>query len=198
MRRLLLIALLPACAPEIGPGTYFCGPERLCPPNLACDENLFTCVRDVQVEPFACPAGSEVAEPDGTLAEAEDSGQLDCGEALATRAGCLAAGDEADILAFELPTTCAGTDPHVSVVVRFPVALAPLQLELVDAASGTLAAGDDCTPDENYSGKRHLCIEQALSPGTYYLRLSFDPEGADCGGDCRYNSYSLDVLYPLS
>src|SRR3970282_2221106 len=102
------------------------------------------------------------------------------------------------ILALQLPHPCPGTDPNWSVVVGFPVALAPLQLELVDAAGGTLAAGDDCTPDENYSGKRHLCIEQALSPGTYYLRLSFDPEGADCGGDWRYNSYSTHVLYPLS
>ncbi len=198
MRRLLLIALLPACTPEIGPGTYYCGPERLCPPDLVCDENLFTCVRDVQAEPFACPEGSEVGEPDGTLAEAEAGGALACGDGLVIHAGCLAAGDDVDTLAFDLPAACTGTDPHLSVVVRFPVALVPLQIELVDSAGGVMAAGEDCTPEENYTGKRHLCIEQPLSPGSYYLRVTVDPEGADCGGDCRYNSYSLDVLYPLA
>ncbi len=198
MRRLLLIALLSGCTPEIGPGTYYCGPERLCPPDLVCDENLFTCVRDVQVVPFACPEGAEVAEPDGTLAEAEDGGPLACGDALATHPGCLAAGDQADTVAFEVPTTCAGSDPHLSVSLRFPVALAPLRVELLDGSGGALDEGQDCTPLENFTGKRHLCIDRPLEPGTYHLRVTADPEGADCGGDCRYNSYTLDVLFPLS
>jgi hypothetical protein len=81
---------------------------------------------------------------------------------------------------------------------RFPFALVPLQVELLDADGEPLAEGEDCTPGENFTGKAHLCIESPLDPGDYHLRVTIDPEGADCGGDCRYNSYSLDVLFPLS
>ena len=44
MRWLLLAGLVSsACSPEIGKGTYFCGPERFCPPDMECDDPSYTC-----------------------------------------------------------------------------------------------------------------------------------------------------------
>lgn len=187
------------CAgPEIGPGSYFCGPERLCPPDQECDDSSFTCVRPTAAQPFACPDGAEVAEPDATTAEAADAGELACGASLVTDEGCIAPGDDTDVVGFTFPSACTGTDPHLAVTLRFPLALVPLRVELLDADGNPLAAGEDCTPGDNFSGKQFLCIEQTLEAGSYFLRVTIDPDGADCGGDCRYNRYTLDVVYPLA
>ena len=37
MKRLLFVLSVGACSPEIAAGTYFCGPEQLCPEGLVCD-----------------------------------------------------------------------------------------------------------------------------------------------------------------
>ncbi|HTM21976.1 MAG TPA: hypothetical protein VL172_15750 [Kofleriaceae bacterium] len=198
MRALPLLLTLAACSPDIGSGTYFCGPERLCPPNLGCDDSTYTCMRPAAVEPFACPEDAEAAEPDGSTDQADQRGDLVCGGAVSQPDGCIADGDQIDVLAFTVPTTCLGADPHLAVTLRFPIALVPLRVQLLDAGGQPLAAGQECTPDDDFTGKLYQCIETPLDPGDYFLQVDIDPDGGDCGGDCRHNSYSLDVLFPLS
>ena len=55
------------CEPEIGTGTYYCGPAEFCPPSLACDQLTYTCVAPVLADPFLCPEESETWEPDDDL-----------------------------------------------------------------------------------------------------------------------------------
>lgn len=204
MRGALVAALVwaAACTPEIGANTYYCGPDRLCPPDLACDDNSFTCELPVIVERFTCPGGSELVEPNDDLTTAQDLGVLECGLPLLLADGefngCTRAAGDADLFAFVSDTLCAGDDPHVEVRLRFPVALVPLTLELLDADGQVIAEGQDCTPVPDFTGTISLCIEFAPEQTTYYLRVQDDPGGPDCDGDCRNNQYALDVLYPLA
>jgi hypothetical protein len=187
---------LAACAPEIGAGTYFCGPEMLCAPDLACDPNTFTCERPGSFEPFACPAGSEIAEPDDDDASARDLGALACGFALESAAGCIDDGDDVDLVRFELPASCSGQTPRLELEVHFPVALAPLDLA-VTGPDGDEVDGEPCTPDPNYSGMDWSCVSIPSASGSHRLRVRMrtdDPGGDDagsCDGECRFNQYLL-------
>jgi hypothetical protein len=191
------VAALAACSPQIDKGTYFCGPERFCPPDLACDEPTFTCEAPSLVDPFACPEGSELLEPDDTMASAQDVGETACGGQVAdAQLGCIV-GDDADLLRFVYKAECAGADPHLEVVLRFPIAFAPLVVELLDEAGELVATGVTCTPSGDFSGQEYLCLELRPPSGTYFLRVRVEGS-ADCDGACRYNQYYLDVVTPLS
>jgi hypothetical protein len=198
-RLLVLLMLVAACTPEIGPDTYFCGPERFCPPDLVCDDNSFSCVADFQAESFSCPEGSEMFEPDDSRADGAEVGNVVCGDVVVTGLeGCIV-GDDADYVMLENDLDCNGTDPHFEIKVRFPVATAALIVEVLDADGEVLTTAEDCTPAQNFSGREHRCA--AVSPetgATYFVRIRIDPEAGDCDGDCRHNQYLLDISYPLS
>ncbi len=112
---LVLVGLAAAaCSPEIGKGTYFCGPERFCPPDMECDEPSFTCESARLADRFSCPTGSNALEPNDSGAEATDEGVIDCGEVLVTdRIGCVEGEGDEDFLAFEVTGDCVGDDPHL-------------------------------------------------------------------------------------
>ncbi len=201
MRRGLLVLALAAgalagCTPEIDSGTYYCGPERLCPPDLACDDNSYTCTYPFQVEPFACPDGSEVNEPNDSTAQADDLGDLTCGSSVLSAPGCVVGGD-GDYYRMNSVASCSGNDPHLEIKLRFPEADAPLALELLDESGAVVAAGQDCTPEDNFSGRSHLCIEFTPGTGVYFVRVQRQADGPDCDGACNFNQYQLDIVYPL-
>ncbi|HUH02469.1 MAG TPA: hypothetical protein VML75_10760 [Kofleriaceae bacterium] len=200
MRAILFIvgALLVGCQPEIGPGTYYCGPERFCPPNLACDDSSFTCINAIAVAPFECPAMSQDAEPDDSQATAADLGALACGTVVTNSEGCVADADQADYYRFENAVACTGTNPHLELKLRFPVATVALVLEILDEAGQVVATGEPCTPEPNFSGRDHLCLEMAPDQAIYYIRVRVADDAPDCDGDCRHNQYLLDVVYPLA
>lgn len=203
MRALLAAPLLglAACAPQIDGGTYFCGPERLCPPGQQCDDTTYTCEKPLFVEPFRCPEVTLDAEPDDLPEDASALGVLECGATLvnSATAGCIAPGEERDHFSFVHDRECTGAAPGLAVTMRYPIALAPLTLELLDASAEVVATGVLCTRSVDFSGTDAVCIDRPdLPQGTYLLRVRIADDAADCDGDCRFNRYTLDVGYPLS
>lgn len=195
---LLIILLLAGCEPEIGAGTYYCGPERFCPPDLECDDPTFTCERPGSAQPFACQEGSQDPEPDDSADSAEDLGDLACGlPILEQRVGCLDE-DDVDHITFDLDGTCVGDDPHLEVGLRFPVAFMPLTVELLDDDGEVMQEAVACTPSGDQTGTDRVCLERRIEPGSYVIRVRVVEGAPDCDGDCRHNSYQLDVGYPLS
>lgn len=201
MRAALLAAAaatLVGCSPQIDKGTYFCGPERFCPPDLACDEPTFTCEAPSLVDPFACPEDSELLEPDDEPSTAYDAGESECGASVANEIlGCIV-GDDVDLLRFTYVGECAGDDPHLEISLRFPIAFAPLALELVDEGGAVVARGEPCTPSGDHTGSDYLCVDARPDSGAYLVRVRVADDATDCDGDCRFNRYSLDVVTPLS
>ncbi len=79
-----------ACEPEIGTGTYYCGENSLCPPELACDGPTFTCVTEGTEDPFEC-VSSVGGESNADMDSAFDLGDLQCGDAsIQGNYGCIA------------------------------------------------------------------------------------------------------------
>lgn len=199
MRAAASVALVVAvgCAPQIDKGTYYCGPERFCPPDLVCDEPTFTCEVASLADAFVCPDGSEAFEPDDGEDDAHDLGATQCGQPLVdVLVGCLE-GDDVDHLRLTYDDGCSGADPHLEIDVSFPVAFAPVRAVLHDASGAEVAAGEPCTPVNDLSGSDVLCIEASPPTGVYFLRLELQGE-LDCDGECRFNQYRVDVAAPSS
>lgn len=202
MRALAAAAALlaAACTPEIGTGTYFCGPERLCPPDLECNDLTVTCEVPAETEPFACPAASNASEPDDDLDGARDLGSLACGDLapLVDDPGCLPEAGDVDLYKFEYDDECTGADPHISVIVRFPIAHVPLTLELLDDSGQVIQEAELCTSTADRTGTDRVCLESRLASGTYYLRVRAVDGAPDCDGTCHYNRYLVALSLPLS
>jgi hypothetical protein len=200
MRAAILVLFLTAaagCSPEIGAGTYYCGPERLCPPDLVCDEPTYTCESDIIARPFECAEGTEVHEPDGELATARDLMVARCGSpVLGDHRGCLAAGDSADLFRFEIASICSGEDPHLTLTLSYTTAFTPMVLEVLDDQGNVVATAEPCSAST--TGTDSVCLELEPQVGIFHVRVRLDDGAPDCGGDCRYNHYWLDIQYPLA
>lgn len=191
---LALLAL--GCDPEVGPGTYFCGPELFCPPSLACDPVTYTCELPGTVEAFSCPDGSQDEEPDDATDTASDLGRLTCNYTSAPVARCIASATDVDYVAFSIEE-CFGSDPHLDIQLRFPVAAAPLEVDVLDADGAVVGSGQLCTPSENFTGMEWLCVLLPPTPGAYFVRVRATGE-ANCSGDCAFNQYLLYIGYPVA
>lgn len=186
------------CTPEIGAGTYFCGPELYCPPDLECNPNTFTCDTPGSFPAFACPENSEIDEPDDdTISNAPELGRLDCNYTSEFGPFCVDDLGDVDLRKFEIGGCATGSDPHVEVEVRFPVAMAPLAVEILDENENVVATGELCTPSTNISGMEWFCAEMGPIEGTYYIRVRA-VGSVDCDGECPFNIYQLYVRYPLA
>lgn len=193
-------ALAAACSPEIGTGTYFCGPERLCPPHLECNDLTITCEVPAETESFVCPSSANLAEPDNDLGSARDLGTLSCGvlDPLIDDPGCVPEPGDVDLYKFEYDDDCSGADPHINVVVRFPIAHVPLTLELLDAEGAVIQEAELCTSTADRTGTDRVCLESRLASGTYYLQIRAADGAPDCDGTCHYNRYLVAFSLPLS
>lgn len=202
----LMLAVLAAgpvggagCSPDIGQGSYFCGPERLCPPDQECDDPTFTCEGPARARAFTCPDGAQVAEPDDTGDQAQDAGAARCGAPIINNIiGCLGDDDQVDEYAFDYEADCAGSDPHVELEMHYPYALMPLAVELVDDSGQVVATGEVCTPSGDLSGTEKICIESSIPTGHYLIRVRAADGALDCDGTCHHNQYTLDVNLALS
>ena len=187
------------CSPDIGQGSYFCGPERLCPPDQECDDPTFTCDSPQRARPFTCPDGAQTAEPDDTEAQAEDAGAARCGAPIINNViGCLGDGDEVDDYVFDYQVECTGSDPHLELELHYPYALMPLTVELVDDSGQVVATGEVCTPSGDLSGTEKVCIRAAIPTGHYLIRVRAKGGAPDCDGACHHNQYTLNVNLALS
>lgn len=176
---LLLIALATACTPDIVSGAYLCGPEQACPDDQACDGIDNVCVTRDEARPFEC---TESLPPQL---------QAQCVTIAAQHTGCIGgSGGTTDAVDFTVPAQCAMSS--VNARLSFPLAFAPLQMTLVDAATGAMVATDGpCADDAADDGDVRRCLEADVSADGSY-RISVAATGEDnCGGACDYNRYRL-------
>jgi hypothetical protein len=202
-RSMMIVGLtalaMTACSPEIGSGTYFCGPEQLCPPSQTCNGPTHTCESDVIAQPFACPMGSEDYEPDDDMASARVLDDVMCGQTiLGAYTGCISEGGDADLVTFVNNTTCMSTDPHIEIRMRYAIAFVPLVVEVLDDQGAVIATGELCTASNDLTGMERQCIDIPNDTGTFYIRVSPESDAPDCDGECQYNEYVLDISNLLS
>lgn len=187
----LLVGLTAACTPDIVPGSYFCGPEQLCPEGQVCNGADNLCVLPSTAVPFACASSTE-DEPNDTFATAQPvlTG-AQCASLPTELRGCTSATDGQDFYGFSTTAQC--TTVSATARLTFPIAFQPLTLALVDSAGATIAEGTPCANDEPDDGDAKLCLDGALAAsGTYAVVVS--STGTDnCDGACAYNRYQLTV-----
>jgi hypothetical protein len=188
---MLTVLVVGACAPDIVPGAYLCGPERLCPQDQVCDGVTDMCVSASAAMPFACGKTTEV-EPNNGAASAEVIPNLPCVSLLTEIKGCTPDGDTEDWYSFDVPTTCGATiaDLHL----QFPIAFEELVVELA-GGQGTFAGSPaDCSANLGTdSGNTDLCVKHPVTAGGHYsVRVARSGQG-NCGGECGFNRYTLTL-----
>jgi hypothetical protein len=194
MRRALVLGALGAlalagCEPDITAGSYYCGEEMACPETLRCDGLTAECVYPDDAEPFVCPPGSNELEPDDALDAPGSLGTRGCGLAV-TELGCVDTSADVDHLAFTTPAGCTGT---LELRVRYSLAFAGLELDLLDPDGTVIAAGDDCGLDT--AAQLTTCLSTTATPDTDYVIRIRIPDGTpDCDGLCSFNRYQLSIL----
>jgi hypothetical protein len=191
---LVAFALPVACAPEVFTGSYYCGPERSCPPGQVCDEPLFVCDNPTLAREFECPEGSEDSEPDDSVAEALDLGTTKCGESVTTALpGCIDDADDVDVYSFVHNTDCAAADPHFELTLSYAYAFTALDFDVVDSAGTVVENASSCEGPGGFTGQQVICIEIPNVTDTYFVRVSMSDSTEDCNGECRYNLYRLSI-----
>jgi hypothetical protein len=192
--RLVVLALLAtaACTPDIQGGVYYCGPERSCPPDLACDEVTAVCVYPGQADPFACGEDGNLTEPDDSPDAAYDLGARGCGLQPTGIEGCIDQAGDVDHL--EMLTSLDCDVRPFEAKIRYPVAFTEVTLEVLDAAGDLVATGEVCVELDEL-GQAHTCVDTSVPPDeTMYLRVRLRDGAPDCDGGCGYNRYQLSVF----
>lgn len=193
MRAVCLLLAVAACSPDIVPGSYLCGPERLCPDEQQCDGATNICVLPNQVTPFACPplASTSEIEPNDSAMDAQVVANLACVSRNADLVGCAKDLDGEDWFQFDTPPEC--TAVGVTARLTFPLAFEVLAVELRDSNDVILATGEACPQSELDDGDEQRCLEKTLTPGTRYaMRVVRTGEGT-CNGACAHNRYTLTL-----
>lgn len=182
----LLCVSLAACAPDIVPDSYFCGPNASCPEGQVCNGHDHHCVSPSNAEQFAC---ASPFEPDNSAAEAHAIPQLDCVSAPFIDDNCMDKGDAEDWIKLTAPAACAAV--QVQSRVTFPLAFQRLGFELWDLGTMTKLADDTECVTSGQGGEEIRCLTHVLVPGSSY-GIKVHPAGdGNCDGDCSYNTYSL-------
>lgn len=188
MRAIFALAFLAACSPEVAPGTYFCGPEELCPDGLACDRTTAVC--ENKPKEFTCGDRNVDTPGDDTPATAQSFGDLQCVSLVLERKSCLPLGDSGDVYTFTVAANC--TTSRVRAGVTFPVAFQHLSLQLGKLGETPKTIDMPCANDSIADGNDATCLDEAIGPGTYVLGVIPDGTGT-CDNECRFNRYSVSV-----
>ncbi len=184
MLRIVLLVVLVACAPEAEPGLFFCGPERLCPDDLVCDGVTFTCETPNGADPFSCRGGANDFEPDDSEAQAQVITAAVCGAAKAdTILGCLI-DDDQDFMNVLSDSQCETRDLDI----RASSAIAAADVEV--SVNGEVLQSSPCeiAPTDGFA---YRCSTITVT-GDALFKVRLSGTG-DCNGECRANSYRLDV-----
>lgn len=186
----LLVAVLGACAPDIAPGAYLCGPERLCPEGLACNGPDGVCVTESRAQPFACGAENAEVPGDDAPATAQDFGEMSCLSLVRERRGCLPDGDVGDFYTITISGSC--TSAQLKATIVYPIAFQRLVMQLGKAGETPMTIDSECPPRGDTSGDIASCLDATVAPGEYVLGVIPDGTG-DCDGTCKHNRYGLAV-----
>jgi hypothetical protein len=187
------IVALAACDPEIISGSYFCGPQMLCPEGEVCNPADGVCVRPDLAEPFQCEPGSDGGEPNEDPATASGLSVAGCPAGQVERIGCLPAGIDVDWILVTSPVSCAGAP--LSIDVRYSVAFAPAVVELF-AADGTTVVqrATACNITGGIGDKDAVCLDTPVpADGRSLIRVSLDTE-LDCDGACDFMHYQVAAM----
>lgn len=193
---LMIVAFTAACTPDLVPGTYFCGPEQLCPEGQLCNGDDNICVLPTAAQPFACASSTE-DEPNNAFAMAQPVlPGASCASLPAEVRGCTSATDGQDFYGFSTPAQC--TTVSATARLTFPIAFQELAIRLVDDGGATVAEGTPCANDEPDDGDAKLCVDGNLAANkSYAVVVSATGEGT-CDGACAYNRYRLTVQLQAS
>jgi len=183
----LLIALA-ACSPDIGVGTYLCGPEQLCPEGQACNGPDNTCVAEAQALPFECgtadPAGDDVPTAGVMVAN------LTCVSTLRESKGCLLQNDIGDWYQFDVPDNCVAV--QIEARLTFPIAYEPVTMQVATEDGPGVAADSPCPssiqPDD---GEAVRCFAMTVTNGSHHAIGLVHGGTETCGGACANNRYTL-------
>jgi hypothetical protein len=188
-----LAVALAGCTPQITSGDYNCGPNASCPSGEVCNIDT-TCVTTGTQQPFACDP-STLHEPQDTPAQAFALAVDDCVSAAVVDDGCLQEAEAANWVSFQTPANCTAVAVKASLV--FPVSFEPLVMTLTDSTGATvLGTGTTCTqsptaqPSDAFS-----CLLATLVDNTAYAIEVTPAGGGNCGGDCKFNDYTLTVQF---
>ena len=188
-----------SCTPEILSETYFCGPNALCPPDLTCDGDSFTCTRPIDALEFQCKGPSIEDSSNPTMTT--DLGDLACGRVVGAEDffGCVDAQDDIDLYTFNYDVDCGPRPSSMSFVLVHPIAFMPLTMTVTDELGQEIAESVSCTPNLNETGQRSECVDlDAPAKGRYRIRVESADDGQNCSGDCPANFYTIVVRHGLS
>jgi len=188
MRAWIFVALA-ACSPDIGSGSYLCGPNETCPKGQACDGPTNSCIVPSAVEPFACDP--KMVRDDNTPQTALALGTPTCVSNNVPQSGCLGAGDSHNYYAFTAPMGCTAVE--VDLRISYPKAFEPLGITLGDANGTELVTDGECKGAQiSTTADDVRCIQQTITPGQPYT-IDVNPAGGeDCDGMCAFNRYTLN------
>jgi hypothetical protein len=191
MRAVFAMLLVAACAPDIAPGAYVCGPEEACPDDMKCDRATAICVSPTNAAPFACGDRNADDPSNETPATAQSVGDLACTSLVAEVRSCLPAGDSGDFYTFRVLDGCTNARLRASVV--FPIAFERLVLQLGKQGETPVTIDTACpvggTVDD---GNGVTCLDATVSSGTYVIGVVPDGTG-NCDNECRFNRYQVGV-----
>ncbi|MGE0869650.1 MAG: hypothetical protein AB7P03_13880 [Kofleriaceae bacterium] len=187
--RYLALVALTACAPEIAPGVYACGPEQLCPEGQTCNGPDNLCVLDRDATPFTCGPISEV-EPNSAQDSAEMVSEFQCVSFPVEINGCSDQAGDQDWFRVDVPDNC--TAVAVTAKMQFPIAFAEVGLELYASDGSVVATAAPCAAQPAQDGGvERRCLDAVVTPGgSYALKVVQTGQGA-CGGTCAFNRYIL-------
>lgn len=195
MRAASVFLFVAACTPDIGSGSYFCGPDSACPEGQACNGPDNRCVVAGAAEPFACMP-EENTEPDDNAANAYEFMNVGCGGVPVPFDNCMLEGDREDWIKVAVPAGC--TNGTLSARIDYPIAFERLAVEIWDIATNMQYAEDlECSGTGDPAEERRCVRVPVKAATTYGVRVRPAGDG-NCDGNCSYNRYTVRVQIEAS
>jgi hypothetical protein len=194
MRAAILMPLMFACTAQIAPDTYYCGPERLCPEGLACNDADNICTVPSAVGAFGCGeiAGVPIQDRpnDDVPADGLDVTNLNsCSLSRELRA-CLFENDPADWVQFDLAASCGATT--LTGRVTYAVAFEPVAIQFAIDDGAPMLVDVECESTSDGAGQTQRCFEVPLAAPAHYAIGVVHSGRENCDGTCSHNRYLLD------
>lgn len=179
---------LGACSPDIASGTYYCGPEELCPEGQVCNGTDNICTIPANVQPFTCDFPDRTG--DDVPAQGLPLAGLTCVSGVRELHACLVDGDPGDWFQFDVPDNCNGV--QIEARLTFAVAYEPVGIQLATEDGPGIDVETPCTVGVQDAGLDVRCFKQVVTNGSHHAIGLVHTNTADCDGACAHNRYTLD------